>query len=419
MQSFYDYKKFAVLYIDDEELSLKYFVKALESTFRVYTANNAEDGLKIIQDLQDELAIVLSDQRMPGMQGVELLERSRQLRPRILRILVTAYTDLDAAIKAINNGAIYKYVSKPWEPIDLHATVQRAMEFFLLQREREELLKEKLSVLHNMMITDRVVSLGVLAAGLGHHIRNSLVAVRTFLDLAPAKLKEESVDLEQLRNPNFWNDFYQHVQVQIRRVSDMLTDLGVAGELRAEPFQDQIRVVDAVTKVIGKMQSRIQAAQVTVTCDIPDDLPELKVNGLQFHRVIELLLGDTLSSLPAQSTIVISGRVLDSALGKEVQLEITDDGPGLPEHALRCLFDPFFMRTAKPDQFGINLMTCYFLVYHHGGRIDVKQRPGGGTVFLVTFPTNPQAEHVALDEKEFLSKVLLNETLWEKLLAGN
>src|SRR5688572_24211848 len=142
MESVYDYKKFAILYIDDEEVSLKYFTKALESDFRIAVASSPEQGLKKLDELKDELAIIVSDQRMPGMQGVELLERARNLRPRILRILATAYTDLDAAISAINDGAIYKYVSKPWEPTDLYATVRRAMEFFLLQREREQLLKE-------------------------------------------------------------------------------------------------------------------------------------------------------------------------------------------------------------------------------------------------------------------------------------
>src|SRR5678815_3174274 len=132
---------------------------------------------------------------------VQLLEKARQLRPRIIRMLATAYSDFEAAVDAVNTGAIYKYVHKPWDIPGLEVTLKRALEFFMVQRERDELLREKLSVLHNLMITDRVVSLGVLAAGLGHHIRNSLVAIRTFLDLAPEKLQEEKVDLEELRSP--------------------------------------------------------------------------------------------------------------------------------------------------------------------------------------------------------------------------
>jgi len=131
----------------------------------------------------------MTDQRMPGEKGVWLLEKARQLRPRIIRILATAYADMEAAIAAVNTGAIYKYVTKPWDPPQLENTLKRGLEFFIVQRERDQLLREKMSVLHNMMIADRIVSLGLLAAGLSHHIRNSLVAVKTFLDLAPAKME--------------------------------------------------------------------------------------------------------------------------------------------------------------------------------------------------------------------------------------
>src|SRR6185295_4891354 len=217
MQSFYDYKKFAILYVDDEEKSLKYFARAFEEQFRIYTAPSAQEGLKILQEHED-IGLLMTDQRMPGEKGTWLLEKARQLRPRIIRILVTAYSDMDAAVAAVNTGAIYKYISKPWDPPQLESTLKRSLEFFIVQRERDQLLREKMSVLHNIMIADRVVSLGLLAAGMSHHIRNSLVAVKTFLDLAPAKLKEEKLDLEGLRNPDFWRDYYHNVQGQVEKI---------------------------------------------------------------------------------------------------------------------------------------------------------------------------------------------------------
>ena len=166
MQSFYDYKKYAILYVDDEEKSLKYFARAFQDQYRIFTATNAEDGYALLAQHKDEIAILMTDQRMPGEKGVQLLERARQLRPKIIRILATAFSDIDAAIDAVNTGAIYKYVHKPWDVEPLEMTIRRALEFFMVQRERDQLLKEKLSVLHNLMITDRVVSLGLLAAGL-------------------------------------------------------------------------------------------------------------------------------------------------------------------------------------------------------------------------------------------------------------
>src|SRR5437773_8076498 len=199
MQNLYDYKKYAILYVDDEEKSLKYFARAFEDQFRIFTAANAQHGLKLLEEHKDDLGLLMTDQRMPGEKGVWLLEKARQLRPHVIRILATAYADMDAAIAAVNTGAIYKYVGKPWDPPQLEATLKRGLEFFIVQRERDQLLREKMSVLHNMMIADRIVSLGLLAAGLGHHIRNSLVAVKTFLDLAPMQLKEENLDLGGLR----------------------------------------------------------------------------------------------------------------------------------------------------------------------------------------------------------------------------
>src|SRR5881409_928093 len=222
MDNLYDYKKFTILYVDDEEKSLKYFTRAFEDQFQILTASNATDGLRLLEEHKDEIGLLMTDQRMPGEKGVWLLEKARQLRPRIIRILATAYADMDAAVAAVNSGAIYKYVGKPWDPPQLEATLKRGLEFFIVQRERDQLLREKMSVLHNMMIADRIVSLGLLAAGLSHHIRNSLVAVKTFLDLAHSKMQEESLDLSTLRNADFWKEYYQNVQGQIGKINNML-----------------------------------------------------------------------------------------------------------------------------------------------------------------------------------------------------
>src|SRR2546428_1003835 len=201
MQNLYDYKKYAILYVDDEEKSLKYFARAFADQFHIFTAPTAQGGLTLLEEHKDEIGLLMTDQRMPGEKGVWLLEKARQLRPRIIRIRATAYSDMNAAVAAVNTGAIYKYVTKPWDPPQLEATLKRGLEFFIVQRERDQLLREKMSVLHNMMIADRIVSLGLLAAGLSHHIRNSLVAVETFLDFAPSKLKEENPDPAGPRKP--------------------------------------------------------------------------------------------------------------------------------------------------------------------------------------------------------------------------
>src|SRR6266850_2352375 len=282
MQSFYDYKKFAILYVDDEEKSLKYFSRAFQDQFKIYTASNAQDGLKLLEQHQDEIGLLMTDQRMPGEKGVWLLEKARQLRPRIIRMLATAYSDMDAAVAAVNSGAIYKYISKPWDPPQLETTLKRGLEFFIVQRERDQLLKEKMATLHNMMIADRIVSLGLLAAGLSHHIRNSLVAVKTFLDLAPAKLQEESLDLSGLRNPDFWKEYYQNVQNQIGRINNMLKDLWTASEKPAFEFADIVQLRQVVIESVEQLKDSFAAKNILLDNQIPDSLPTLAVDKPKF-----------------------------------------------------------------------------------------------------------------------------------------
>src|SRR5438445_7675211 len=255
----------------------------------------------------------MTDQRMPGEKGVWLLEKARQLQPRIIRILATAYADMDAAIAAVNTGAIYKYVTKPWDPPQLETTLKRGLEFFMVQRERDQLLREKMSVLHNMMIADRIVSLGLLAAGLSHHIRNSLVAVKTFLDLAPAKMQEEKMDLNGMRNPDFWKEYYQNVQNQIGRINNMLKDLWTASEKPAFEFGDQVQLHAVVADTLERLKEGFAGKNIQVDNAIPESLPVLTVDKLKFYRLFELLLKDELASLPAGSRVTLSARFSNHA----------------------------------------------------------------------------------------------------------
>ena len=416
MQSFYDYKKFAILYVDDEEKSLKYFTRAFEDQFRIFTASNAQDGFKILDAHKDEIGILITDQRMPGEKGVWLLEKARQLRPRILRMLATAFADMEAAIAAVNSGAIFKYLTKPWDPPQLEATLKRALEFFIVQRERDQLLKEKMSVLYNMMIADRIISLGLLAAGLSHHIRNSLVAVKTFLDLAPTKLKEENIEVASLRNPDFWREYYTNVQGQIERINSLLKDLWVASEQPPSNFSDRVALHEIISPVLVKLGTNFAGKKLKVENRIPADLPTLTVEKAKFSRLFELLLKDEIVSLPAESTITLTASAPQTDL---VEIQISDNGPGLPQESLRLLFDPFVVRSDSPLEYGINLMACYFIVHHHNGQITARSEPGQGTSFIIRIPTNPNQPGHRDDSKDFLQKILLNDSLWEKLISSN
>lgn len=420
MDHLYDYKKHAILYVDDEEKSLKYFHRAFADQFRILTAANAQDGYKLLEAHKDDIGLLMTDQRMPGEKGVWLLEKARQLRPRMIRILATAYSDMDAAVAAVNTGAIYKYVTKPWDPPQLENTLKRGLEFFMVQIERDQLLREKMSVLHNMMIADRIVSLGLLAAGLSHHIRNALVAVKTFLDLAPAKMEEEKMNIDGLRNPDFWKEYYQNVQSQIGKINNMLKDLWTASEKPAFEFADRVQLRDVVSETIGQLKPSFEAKNIQIDNNIPDSLPQLHVDKPKFYRLFELLLKDEIASLPSGTRITLSANVSNGvAAGKQsVQIQVQDNGPGLPKEALRLVFDPFVVRTDSPMEYGIHLMACYFIVHHHGGKIDARSDEGKGTTFTLRLPTNPNLIPPAQSEHEFVQKVVLNDHLWEKLITS-
>ena len=420
METFYDYKKFAVLYVDDEEKSLKYFREIFGDKFTVLTASSAEEGLKVLGENAEKIGILMTDQRMPGEKGIQLLEKARQLKPRILRMLVTAYSDLETAIESVNTGAIYKYVTKPWDIPQLEMTLKRGMEFFFVQSERDQLLREKMTTLYNVMLTDRILSLGILATGLSHHLRNSMVAVKTFLDLAPKKMEEEKLDLEQLRNPSFWKEYYQKVQAQMDKVVGLLSDLWESSENPPTLFSEKVVLNHVIEEARVHVKGDLDKKGIEVKSQIPASLPEMTVDRKKFLRLFEMLLKDEAATLPQGGKVKLSASMIGPKGGpSEIQVELEDNGPGLSRDALRSIFDPFFTRSGNPQEFGIYLMSCFFIVYHHGGRISAKSLEGGGNLFTLTFPLEPLAKAEWAEEKDFMSKILVNESLWEKLLAGN
>jgi K+-sensing histidine kinase KdpD len=100
-------------------------------------------------------------------------------------------------------------------------------------------------------------------------------------------------------------------------------------------------------------------------------------------------------------------------------VQLSDNGPGLPEEALRLVFDPFLVRSGSPMEYGIYLMACFFIVHHHGGSIQARSKAGEGTTFTMRLPTHPAQAMPPQPEHEFLQEVLLNNDLWETLISSD
>lgn len=417
MSSNYNYKQFTVLYVDDETQTASNFKEYLSDTFEVEIANSAEEGWKLFQSKPDRIAVVMTDQRMPGGSGTDLLEKVKNLRPRSIRILATAYSDLDAAIQAVNSGSIYKYVTKPWDPPTLEITLKRGMEFFLVQRERDLLLREKMSALQRMMMTDRLVSLGIFAAGLNHHLRNSLSAVKTFLDLAPFKLQSENLDLSNLRNPDYWGDFYQTVQTQIEKIISLLQEVRDIPEPPQLPLSDQVSVDETFRRIL-KDSPQFAAKKITVLFEGGNPSP-VSGNQAMLEKAFHLLLDDESVNVEEGGQVRISTETSqDDSGAKGVLIKLSDNGPGVNVANLTCVFDPFFVRQNLPEQYGLNLLACFFLIHHHSGSISVTKSAENGAQFEIFLPENQGEQTPRKDEREFLQRVFDTEKAWEKVLLG-
>ena len=132
-----DQKPYGILVIDDEQAILESLEMTLTPEYRVFTASSGEEGLAILES--EDLALIIVDQVMPGMSGVEILEQVSERSPRTIRILLTGYADMNSLVRAINDGRIYRYLPKPWEPDELRMNVRRALEAYQLAWENTQL----------------------------------------------------------------------------------------------------------------------------------------------------------------------------------------------------------------------------------------------------------------------------------------
>src|SRR6185503_4565053 len=109
------------------------------------------------------------------------------------------------------------------------------------------------------------------------------------------------------------------------------------------------------------------------------------------------------------SRVTFTAQLLDAGAEPEILVEVSDNGPGIPQDALRVIFDPFVVRGDTPSEYGIHLMACYFIVFHHGGKIEAKSEPGRGTTFTLRLPLHPERAVAPADDQDFVRKVLLND----------
>jgi len=409
MQIQADLKRFAILYVDDEEKALKYFSKTYGDEFRVLTACNAAEGLKLLEEQGDEIAVILSDQRMPGEKGVQLLERARQMCPLMVRMLITAYADFAVTVDAVNIGSVFRYISKPIQIEDVRNSLQRGIEFFILQHERNDLLQEKLSMLQNLLITDRVMSLAVAASSINRDLRNPLYALQAFLDLKIGRMNRQQTSLESLSDPVFWRRFHDLVASQAGKIAMLL------GDVAAGSSSGVATDLGLVLKTVIKEQSAVYAGRgIVLDFTIEGSLPPSHASASVVKKMIQLLLQAESALLAAGGQITVKASSL-----KEGSLSIAVCTKGTSDLAssIHSILDPFSLQSGGSDEAALNMLGAYLLAYHLGGQVSATILADQGFLFDFTVLTQeaPPSDTLA-GSRDFIAKVLMNDNLWERLL---
>ena len=398
LSSGYDYKELSVLYVDDETQALKYFVRGFSPDFDIETAANAGEAWSLIQDHGDRIGVLVTDQRMPGLSGTDLMRQVQREYPHIVRILVTGYSDLDAAVQAVNAGGVFRYISKPWDSREFRGILLRAMEFAIAQRDRNRLLQEKLYVLQRIGMMDRVRGLAVLAAALQGRLRNPLTALAAYLEQAWTHCLSQGAPLNTVRfdaDLRDWNrTALAHMLSCVQQVTQDVSELklkeewGVASELAG-------RAVDASA-----------ATGVTVKLDASDCVASMPAIPPLFLRMLGSLIraADYLNG----GTSTIHVRVAEQ--GRDaVSMQVASEGdPWTPSALTRC-FSAAFLHVSTPPEPACDLLSAFLVAQHHEGTLRIL--PNART-FELTFRQNSLPSQVA-SGTEWIDEFLENLQEWE------
>jgi two-component system, NtrC family, sensor kinase len=361
-----------VLYVDDDVANLVVFEAICAGAFPVLTATSAKAAIELLET--HHVGVLLTDQRMPGQTGVELLERARIVYPDTIRLLVTAYSDLQAAVDAINRGHVRRYLRKPWDHEELRGELRDSLELYELTRRVRTLEKR-------VRETERVYALGVVAASVAHEIRNPIGWVVNNChvmrlqierlrkevaspDLGPERIAEEIARMEEA---------LEDVEIGAQRVIEVVK--GVEISSRPSAHDDQLVDLGQIMQWTLKLVRGV--AQYDARFDVaPGPWPTIRGSA---NKVCQVLLNLLTNAIHA---------VRDAAPGRRwvrlrhitedawVFIEVEDGGPGVPQTIGEKIFDPFFT-TKDGEGSGLGLAISRNIAREMGG--DLELVPSDGT----------------------------------------
>ncbi|NUP88646.1 MAG: hybrid sensor histidine kinase/response regulator [Candidatus Sumerlaeia bacterium] len=398
-----------ILYVDDEPDNLQGFKMTFRRRFSVTTASSGAEALAILR--QQEVAVVVTDQRMPEMTGVELIAKAREIRPDTVYLILTAFSDFDAMVAGINTGALSGYLSKPWERAEVETILTTAIERHLLSRRLRERNAELAAI--NMQleekVLDRTAELEATVSRLNeanaqlaelnrlkddfvafcsHDLKSPLTALMGYLDLMEVRLA---------RQPGM--EVFAGTVSTMRTVVDEMTSLvlHILDLSRLQSGRDDIRPTVAplertLERALATMRPLAETKGVGVEVAPPCGLPPIEHDVERIQQVISNLLSNAIKFTKPGGRIEVSIHPGDG--GRQV-VEVADTGIGMkPEDAARVFTDGQSLRrpgTQGENSSGLGLTICHRLVAMHGGSTWATSTPGVGSVFGFELPPHPPA----------------------------
>lgn len=373
-------RAFPILYVDDEPQNLFTFRYALEDRFTVLTA---QDGGEAVQMLEREnVAVLLCDQRMPQMTGIEVCRRARAIKPDVVRIIVTAYADTQAAIDAINQGQVLRYLTKPWRNEELVEVLESAIDLVRMRRTLHEMQVRMLKGGHPPLF-DAVL----------RQIAAELQPPVSALEMNGEQLD----DLLEAGTSNWQNagrarQLVEHARLAqrdslgpLRELRTIVDKLARGQRLKSLPPPascDAVRVAQASVRILGTVlegKARLRlviAGAPTVRMD-PAELGQALV-----HLVMNA--AQALERMPTSSRERTEITLEVSETPASAEISVSDTGPGMTVEQLERAFDPYY--TTRAGAAGLGLAVVKHLVSQSGGSISAETQPGKGSRFVIRLP---------------------------------
>jgi signal transduction histidine kinase len=376
-------RRHTLLVVDDEPDVVQSVQDLLRLDYRVLGATRAKDGLKILQD--QEVHLVMTDQRMPEMTGVEFLSHVRGDHPEAIRLLFTGYADLKAVVDAINQGNVYRYITKPWDPDDLQIIIRQAAEQYDLLVERKRLLAELQNKNLELQKANEMKEAFIRVAS--HELRTPLTILYGLTQLA--------LSTPGLVQP--WLDWMRgslKAGERLNRLVDQLTKTLLAGQFERPLETRSTELAPLLKQAAEDVRPFVEQRRQELSMKLDPNLGSLNVEAQKIRDGVEHLLLNAIKFTPDQGTISLSARRLSQA---GVEIKVSDSGVGIEPSCLPHVFEPFFtsfdVSRHSSGQFefgrrglGLGLTLVKAFVEMHGGQVHAASQPGKGTTFTITLP---------------------------------